>query len=247
MIASAQAANSIREWGGAPANSYVIIQGDRSILLKEARVYKFEAIDDATPANLIDIDEIVLAGTVTSGTVTVLIGRDPQAGAGTAGAIDVKKIDLDRTGVTSVISGIDITGDLLETAAATVDSVTGPLVFGDSTDSALLNAMTIGSLTGDITVNGDLGSNVTVNDDLDGALTVTGGVASGVTLDINGKLNQPLTVSGALVGTIDILKRTDAAITLDSISDGGLLDIGTIEQEDATLRAASVKRANRAS
>ena len=91
----------------------------------DASTFVFECFDDVTedPA---DIVYIGLTGTP-SGTVTIQIA--PGAGH-TYGAASVYEIDLTATGVTGVIAGMNISGNLAADGDVSCDSVTGDIFVG---------------------------------------------------------------------------------------------------------------------
>ena len=193
-VSATLAANIISEWGGAvsaPAN-YEINQLQNTVTIKTGGTFKFQALDGT---NLGVIDLIVVDPAIpTPATITLLVGRDPNDPAdpqGSAGAIAVKKIDLVAGGVTSVISGLDITGDFLELQAGTmsIDGITGAVIIG----GAVRNAMTI---------NGALEGSLAVTGTVDGSLSFNGDVNGDITLEQ--PLTNPLTVTGSVNGVIVI-------------------------------------------
>ena len=169
-----------------------------------AQTYVFRATTGSDPGNdpLAEINTVDTD--ISSGTIRLMIAGDVNGTS--AGATAVKKIAIDPTGVTSIIEGINITGDFLATEAMTVDSVTGDMLFGERTElspAGLLNG---------ITINGDLDGLLTVNGETDGAIHIQGAVNQEVVL--MGHVNAPITIDGDIEDEIHIGK-SNAFINVD--------------------------------
>lgn len=175
-----------------------------TILQRDGNVFQFEAFDDVTgdPAD-IDLIEIDPGAT---GTVHIMIERDPQVNPTGNGARNVREINLSGP-TNSRISQLDITGDLGEL---------GPIV-----------ADTMGFSPSDWNwnIDGDLRNAVTV-DVADGWITVEGNVLAAASINIAGDLIKGIFIRGEHRGSIviggDVLDSNEFWISIRKMVGGAI-------------------------
>ena len=113
-----------------------------------SKVFSFEAYDDSddSPAT---IDVVSLGSGLTSGTIRVLIDADPSSSR-TYGALNLGQLDIKKTGVTGILTGLNISGSLATDGAITIHS----------------------SYSGTLFVNRRFNGNISIEGDLTGTVTL---------------------------------------------------------------------------
>ncbi len=158
--------------GTTPGDHWLYDSDNNIITLKTAstsETYVFWSHEIGDPDTLAPIAIITRAQTLTSGTVKVQISKSLSSLV--PGATNIGRISFDTQDITSIIEGIEITGDLFTSAASAVDHVTGPIEVG----GALLNAMT-------------------VLEDLEGAVSIADFTTVGADIEIVGDALEPIAV-----------------------------------------------------
>ena len=200
---------TIREWSGISGSKYQVtypIPNDPNtvnitILESDTGTFSFEAFytgtNSAAHINLIETDPSGVTGTV-----RLKIASDPSS-ARVYGAADVRELDLSTAG-TGVLSGLNISGDLGETAGVECDDVIDDVSIGGN----VLNTFDAGDV--------DSGATITIAKDLEGTLTAN----TLGNLTINGDSNLI-----AVPGDIEIAQDFDGTITINN-KFAGTIQIG---------------------
>jgi cytoskeletal protein CcmA (bactofilin family) len=238
LVHAVAQADHITEWGdGSDGTEFVLVQGTTptiEILKGDGNTYKFYS--ETSQGN--DTPGVISNITVDSGATgdfSILILHDDET---TAGASDLKRMDLQYAGGTSTIIGLKIANDLAENGDILCEEISGDIMIGGGHSPNGSNAIEAAAVTGDITVEGRLDGDLTV--DSLANLTVNGTPIGGSDGDITinsaysgtidftaGSYAGVLTVDGNLTGTVDVNTNvTGRIVVTGDLTSSGRIVVG---------------------
>ena len=197
--------NVITEWGGAQAGYEIYQDPLRIVLITAPGTYKFQALDPNGPGGLGIINQITVAASCPSGTVTVSVVRNPSEVGGATkepGVNELKEINLNRGGwppdpnVIGVIEALYTAGDLGAYGQTWATTLAGTMTVGQGVPggATVLSDITVDQLDGALVCNSlgslyvtregwDNAGSVIVMGDWYGSINVAGSLGS---LDFQG-------------------------------------------------------------